>query len=1699
MNTEKQDTFTDASFDQGSQQPSDTLGSKRPGFWPPDLSAEPRPGLIGERTFPAQQGFLYADTPEATVFIRKKEWIEDSWTYPLSFAGLDQQQQKIEDINGTISGTEQQIRDLLNKDLKAQLVTFEVSEAVATRRVASGRSNPTSGTIFNITTIDEQTGILSPSLLSLLSLSLEEFVQIVSDRTTKENIIKSVGAQRVKQLNSIGSFQVARWRTTAFELLAKSQSRQLTAITIDSEFAYDPPLTIQSSVYGSYLRAEDRDAFEDSKALTDDSIKKGKQKDIVSEETTVNLIGIADDQALKAIAATLRNIRKNLINEFKQLQEQQKLAEQEQEALEKKKKSIDASARLQENEVRNLLARIIRRKIEWISGHEKFAKVINATQALADFVDISEVKSFQESARNLEGLAAIEFPAIASAAPAFTKFYTGGKGFTDADFNGLLELGNVSSITTSISTTGQGTATITIESPQNIFYISRDDIEIALGTLDVQLGFDPFLQTTDGLGTAKGDLIIDQASGTRLRYFRGRYYTDRAFELVTKDLVAENPTLNSAILGLASFSPTENSRGAIVDVGVPTEQDRRSEVFNFAQRYFQGKYIFEILDKIYVWTTSPSKTLFNVPNGEGSFIASMESGDPQLLHTLRKLEKDQQQAEIERKRALEDKNNIEAKIQQRQTDATQVNRQQEIEILQVELKAKKEELAAKEKKVNNINARVDATSAELQNTRADTFSTNEAVDIRVDEAFPTENFSSKYTGLNEQKFQIFEGVVTQVSQTYSNGTYQLTLSCADNSYYLSISTIMRKPALTRGGLGINGILNDPVHVVSDKDGKKAGRWKSGLCAASFAFASEQVAKIIEENDPKSFRAAIGGVQDIALIDQQAEKEAIEKQKDLLGAKKRRERNFASINERRIYDNFTVTEPFAGIDAANVVSITVTGIPYNLENFLANAFFGGTLNVDIDPLTQSRKLTANNRQSAPSTTDKNPQNGIDGLTDNSLLQGSFFVQLLQDIQENTNRWGDFEPYALSLATNQSLEALDKEIVKRKEKLGSKDVPFTDIVLRSQSPIPQAPLPIDESWTNFRVELLKISLNTARNNLQAKQLFSTEDARVIIDTISTIVDTIAIEKIISGATADTRLREKFSTRTVSNNIKSIYLGYAPDRDNQQPVSTQIDAQLISNSGQVIVTKTRITTIEFIAAVIDSKGVQTALSQLLNDAFVVGTAEAKRSLLVKVEKKLGERFNLSMYERLTALDSSLERIINNVKKNFLVISHEYSGNSDIEIYNRVVASQGNYPLWQSDFTTPKDLCSKAAEQLDFEFYADSQGHLQFKPQTYNRILPEHLPLVLAESEFGTVTKKLREAYPIIFDEDAKLSDAQSTRSFISEVAIRQQQFVQSAQLPDGSVPASLLGRQLASGIDFSKLEQFSPDIIADSAKFGLLTEAERIYGDVERQITTALNSQQFLAVPPNERQQQKFDVEAFIRSVFLIRINDNLIKVDAHIKSIKDGSENSYDELSRWINPDRIHRVPDAIIISENFTENSPDYTRIDVTGAPDVADLGDVAFYWAGAVDYDLWRQYGFTTNTINKAYFHNGLACKQYALFLLARQRGRILQGTLTVRGDSKYRLGDCIFAESRFMYYYVSGISHSFTYGESYTTTLTLTYGRRPGTFIPHPFDGLGLIVKEGLENDCLTDGQLEKINNQAVINQRPKSVKPFIKSDVGS
>lgn len=184
-----------------------------------------------------------------------------------------------------------------------------------------------------------------------------------------------------------------------------------------------------------------------------------------------------------------------------------------------------------------------------------------------------------------------------------------------------------------------------------------------------------------------------------------------------------------------------------------------------------------------------------------------------------------------------------------------------------------------------------------------------------------------------------------------------------------------------------------------------------------------------------------------------------------------------------------------------------------------------------------------------------------------------------------------------------------------------------------------------------------------------------------------------------------------------------------------------------------------------------------------------------------------------------------------------------------------------------------------------------------------------------------------------------------------------------------------------------------------------------------------------------------------------------------------DESYDDIgvgssSRYI-------LKNRDIISYSISEKKPSFTAVRVNGNLDssipnnqlpsdmnVGDNGNLLSS-AEAVDYDLWRMYGITLpQDVDAKFLHNPQAqMAPYAASLLTKARKEVLQGSITIVGNEYQQPGEVIYLENRDLLFYIDSITHTFSYGKSFQTSMTVGFGHNPGEYIPTPLDVIGKVL----------------------------------------
>lgn len=198
------------------------------------------------------------------------------------------------------------------------------------------------------------------------------------------------------------------------------------------------------------------------------------------------------------------------------------------------------------------------------------------------------------------------------------------------------------------------------------------------------------------------------------------------------------------------------------------------------------------------------------------------------------------------------------------------------------------------------------------------------------------------------------------------------------------------------------------------------------------------------------------------------------------------------------------------------------------------------------------------------------------------------------------------------------------------------------------------------------------------------------------------------------------------------------------------------------------------------------------------------------------------------------------------------------------------------------------------------------------------------------------------------------------------------------------------------------------------------------------------------------------------FLNKKKSNIFpEILEHMIEDEDYDDYGYKSGQRYI-------LKDSRIISLNIKEEPPPWTLVEVNGAIEgnlVSGPGGLETNNGGnfissafAVDYDMWRLYGFkSSNTVPALFLSDPQGqLAPYAVFLLNRARKDIFRGNATVVGNEFVQAGEVYYIEDRDLLFYAESVTHNFAFGQQYTTSLNLTYGHNAGEYIPTMLDIIG-------------------------------------------
>ena len=220
-----------------------------------------------------------------------------------------------------------------------------------------------------------------------------------------------------------------------------------------------------------------------------------------------------------------------------------------------------------------------------------------------------------------------------------------------------------------------------------------------------------------------------------------------------------------------------------------------------------------------------------------------------------------------------------------------------------------------------------------------------------------------------------------------------------------------------------------------------------------------------------------------------------------------------------------------------------------------------------------------------------------------------------------------------------------------------------------------------------------------------------------------------------------------------------------------------------------------------------------------------------------------------------------------------------------------------------------------------------------------------------------------------------------------------------------------------------------------------------------------------------------------------------------------DESYDDYG----PDSGKRyiIKNSQIKELSIKVNQPEYSAVEVHGT--LSDYfavnqnlpgglnsfpqGGNGLVSAIAVDYDTWRSYGLKQPTAIKLPFLNDpqKQLAPYASMLLSIARKNILRGTVTIVGNEYMQPGDVVYIEQKGLLFYVQSVSHSINMGRNFSTRLSLTYGHTPGEYIPNVLDVIGKVIYKNKD-----EGNLVNYRQSTSYNEKNVGVLIFDKDNSG-
>ena len=931
------------------------------------------------------------------------------------------------------------------------------------------------------------------------------------------------------------------------------------------------------------------------------------------------------------------------------------------------------------------------------------------------------------------------------------------------------------------------------------------------------------------------------------------------------------------------------------------------------------------------------------------------------------------------------------------------------------------------------------------------FNAEKAVYVGAD--FPSPLWATIRTQFITEKegIHVFGGVIDSVSRAYSSGAFHVSIESSDNTKYFEMGKVNFKPGVD----SFNGAMFDPLTPFKNKfdmissnykndspelldenkflmpekdDVGGLVKFKAGGTVGKFATQTNLIQDVLVNNKTGRARKAFYAPDGL-----------VYKWKEGIGV-------FTEFGDAlNLYDPTRTgtpniyANPFAGHDVMNVISLLITGQPYNFVNYWRVVTNLGGITRDA-------------------------QNNIDSSR-------TYFESLRNDLVKNNSLWGNFIPFK-----NLTLDEASKKLLDTQNRITQKSDNL-DIILASVVELDARIIATGVSEaTNDTIKILQAKRQQLLTDADALKTqiradnFSYDSLKIVGNDVTFNSDSFLTDDIKNKNLTDPKVRrllrrkvneltKRMSWAVRGNNDKNLFIvddTYDQDYDiiayNQ--VLDSDGLKQYSAASEFLSTKDKIkTTAQLLEleAFCDSQGhirVRPPQYNKMPSSIFYRMTQLKQRVGIQV---FPDYLTNILTQQIDGLTAQLEIIEDYIRFLLILLGADYS--------NPVAGDQ-----------SATQFITSGSEGGDgsFIFISDSQGIISniqeaIKSANVDNIIDAQdttLKNVVLQSKsnraFLSSATRFEKVIDLLDPENkAKFTNPTNLNNTpLSTILTRLEiKTGQSVNLDDYTVRINTGG---------FKVEFPNPNGSNDVLK--ITKELQSKLGERQRALKSFYN-----AIKNSIESKSLDNPNSDASNDLLTPVSSSKDVPELFESMIED---ESYDDLGPGSGKRYI--IKSAQIISYSVREQPPDFTMQQVNGSLDPNlplnnGTPDQHFYpsagngltSAVAVDYDLWRTYGFKNAAAITVPFlrHPEKQCGPYASMILSRARKNILRSQVTMSGNEYMQPGEVVFLEPMNLLFYVESVSHDFSFGKNFTTSLELSYGHSPGEYIPNPLDIIGKII----------------------------------------